>query len=75
MFRMMPPPGDFEKVAASVRPIGELCPPDRAYEFVRGLTLAHMDAHLKRNESAARLLASDLHRALAGRGIEAAPAD
>ncbi len=69
LFRMMPPPGDFERVAKMVPPISELCPGMHAYVFARGLGLAHMDAHLKGNESAALLLAGDIEAALARRGI------
>ena len=37
---------------------------------MRGLGLAHMDAHLKESEAAAALLAGDLAGVLAKRGIE-----
>lgn len=56
MFRMMPPPGAFAELAKQIRPIGELCPPEPAYAFVRGMGLAHFDATLKNNEAAAALL-------------------
>jgi predicted dienelactone hydrolase len=69
LFRMMPPPGDFERVAKTVPPFTELCPAEHAYVFVRGLGLAHMDAHLKGNESAARFLAGDIAAALEARGV------
>lgn len=69
LFRMMPPPGDFERIAKTVPPITELCPPEHAYLFVRGLGLAHMDAHLKANEAAARFLADDIVDVLAARGV------
>lgn len=71
LFRTMPPPGDFERIAKTVRPITELCPGSHGYAFVRGLGLAHMDAHLKADESAARFLAGDIEAALATRGISA----
>ncbi len=71
LFRMMPPPGDFERIAKTVPPITELCPGKHAYAFVRGLGLAHMDAYLKADESAARFLAGDIAAALAARGISA----
>jgi len=70
MFRMMPPPGEFERLAKNVRPISELTPPEHAYRFVRGLGLAHMDAHLKGNESAAKLLAGDVRKLMAERGVK-----
>jgi hypothetical protein len=72
MFRMMPPPGAFEAVARRVPPITELCPGDHAHEMVRGLGLAHMDAALKADESAAELLAGDLRALLAARGVRVA---
>lgn len=72
MFRLMPPPGEFAHVAQNVAPISELCPPEQAYAFVRGLTLAHFDAALKANEGAARLLSDGLSQTLAARGITAA---
>jgi len=71
LFRMMPPP-IFDTLAPSIKPIGELCRPDHAYPFVRGLGLAHMDAHLRGNEAAARLLGGDVIAALRARGITAA---
>jgi predicted dienelactone hydrolase len=69
LFRTMPPPGDFERVAKTLPPITELCPGSHAYAFVRGLGLAHMDAHLKADESAARFLAGDIEAALASLGV------
>lgn len=71
LFRMMPPPGDFARIAQKVAPISELCPGTHAYAFVRGLGLAHMDAHLKGSAAAARFLAGDIEAALAARGISA----
>jgi predicted dienelactone hydrolase len=69
LFRMMPPP-IFDRVAPSIKPIGELCAPEGAYHFVRSLGLAHMDAHLRGDESAARFLAGDVRAALRARGAE-----
>jgi len=71
LFRMMPPLGEFERIAKMLPPITELCPGRDGYAFVRGLGLAHMDAHLKADESAARFLAGDIEAALASRGISA----
>jgi dienelactone hydrolase len=70
LFRMMPPP-IFDQLAPSIRPIGELCTPERAYHFNRGLGLAHMDAHVRGMEGAAAFLAGDLPATLARRGITA----
>jgi dienelactone hydrolase len=71
LFRTVPPPGDFERIAKTLRPITELCPGSHGYSFVRGLGLAHMDAYLKADESAARFLAGGIEAALATRGISA----
>lgn len=68
MFRMMPPPDAFTDIAKHVPPIGELAPPEHGYLFVRGLGLAHMDAVLKGDESAARLL-SRAAAAMGERGV------
>ncbi len=56
-----------------MRPISELCSGEQAHAFVRGLTLAHMDAVLKHNEAALRLLAGDIEAELAMRGVEVIP--
>ena len=69
MFRTMPPPGDFERIAKDVPPIAELCPGEHAYAFVRGLGLAHFDAVLRESEAAAAFLAGDLEATLGERGI------
>lgn len=69
MFRLMPPPGDFARMAAQVPPIGELCPGEHAYQFAAALGLAHMDAHLKGIAAAAEFLAGDLRAVFAARGI------
>jgi predicted dienelactone hydrolase len=69
MFRMMPPPGDFERIAQAVPPISELCPGEHAYQFSRALGLAHMDAHLKGDESAAQFLSGDVCSTFATRGV------
>ncbi len=54
-----------------MRPFAELCSGDGAHLFVRGLTLAHLDAILRQDERAQRLLQDDLEAALAARGIDA----
>jgi hypothetical protein len=70
LFRMMPPPV-FDELVQHIRPIGELCAPDAAYDFTRGLGLAHLDAHVRGVEGAARFLAGDVVATLAARGIRA----
>jgi hypothetical protein len=69
MFRTLPGDPLFEVVKQGMRPIGELCPGAHAHDLVRGLGLAHMDATLKTDEGAARLLAGDLRAMMAERGV------
>jgi dienelactone hydrolase len=69
MFRMMPPPGEFARLAKAVPPISELSPGAHAHLAVRGLGLAHFDAHLRGSEAAARLLGGDIVGLLAERGV------
>jgi dienelactone hydrolase len=57
-------------ISKEMRPIAELCSGEQAHLFVRGLTLCHMDATLKRQEWAQRLLAGDIEAELAGRGVD-----
>jgi predicted dienelactone hydrolase len=68
LFRMMPPPV-FDDLVKDIKPIAELCAPDHAYDFTRGLGLAHMDAHVRGVEGAARFLAGDVAATLAARGV------
>ena len=70
MFRAMPPPGAFADVARHTPPISELAPGEHAYQFTRGLGLAHFDAVL-RGDAAATALLDDAVAVLAARGIEA----
>ncbi|MCP4003039.1 MAG: hypothetical protein GY725_02470 [bacterium] len=53
----------------------ELCPADHAYAWIQGLGLAHMDAHVRGQPAAAKLMSSDLVALLAERGIEVAQID
>src|SRR5579862_2272336 len=71
-FRTMPLTGDLAKLQAEMRPIGELCSGEEAHLFVCGLTLAHFDATLRRQEQARKFLDGDIEAALAVRGVEAA---
>lgn len=68
MFRAMPPPGAFADVAPNVPPIAELVSGETAYQFTRGLGLAHFDAEL-RGDAAARALLDDAVAVLAARGV------
>jgi len=70
LFRMMPPP-IFDTLAKEIKPIHELAAPEGAYRFVRGLGLAHMDAHVRGSEAAARFLAGDLAATLRAHGVGA----
>jgi dienelactone hydrolase len=69
MFRTMPQVEPFSEIAKIVPPISELCPGTHAYDFNRGLGLAHMDAVLRGNEEAAAFLACDLPSVFSSRGI------
>ena len=51
------------------RPIGELIPGAHAYAVTNGLGLAHFDAELRGMPEAVALLARDLTRVLAERGV------
>lgn len=69
--RTMPFTGELAWLPKEMRPIGELCSGEQAHLFVRGLTLCHMDAILKRQETAQQFLARDIEAELATRGVEA----
>jgi predicted dienelactone hydrolase len=49
-------PGDAAWIPAAMRPLVELCPPARAHEAIRGLTLAHLDATLRDDRRAEAFL-------------------
>lgn len=57
-------------LAKPLQPISELHPSKGAYEYIRGLGLAQMDAYLKDNKQAMEFLDSDLKNILADRGID-----
>jgi hypothetical protein len=63
--------GELAWLAAEMRPIADLCSGEQAHLFVRGLALCHMDAILRRQEGARRLLAGDIEAELAVRGVDA----
>ncbi|HEV2765419.1 MAG TPA: hypothetical protein VGV38_20720 [Pyrinomonadaceae bacterium] len=69
--RSMPPAGDLAWLPKEMRPISELCTGAHAQLFTRGLTVAHMDATLRRSEPARSFLNGDLAAKLAARGVEA----
>ena len=65
------PRHSFPTRRSSDLPITELSAPEGAYRFTRGLGLAHMDAHLRGVEPAARFLAGDLIDVLRSQGVVA----
>ena len=69
--RAMPFTGESAWIPKEMRPIAELCSGEQAHIFVRGLTLCHMDARLRRQEEAQRLLVGDMEAELAERGVDA----
>lgn len=60
---------DMKAVIDRMKPSSELCPGDHAYALLRGLGLAHMDAHLSRDEDAIAFLDQDLKSVMAARGV------
>lgn len=69
--RAMPFTGELAWLPKEMRPIAELCSGEQAHLFVRGLTLCHMDAILRRQEEAQRFLVGDIEAELAVRGVDA----
>jgi pimeloyl-ACP methyl ester carboxylesterase len=57
--------GKLAWISEEMRPIAELCSGQQAHLFARGLTLCHMDAVLRRQEEAQRLLLGDIEAKLA----------
>ena len=68
--RKMPWTGELAWIPKEMRPIAELCSGEQAHLFVRGLSLCHMDAMLRRQEEAQRFLLGDLEAELAVRGVD-----
>lgn len=68
--RKMPFTGELAWIPKEMRPIEEFCSGAQAHLFVRGLTLCHMDATLRGQEEAQRLLIGDIEAELAGRGVD-----
>jgi hypothetical protein len=69
MSSMAPPDAPSPIGPEGVPAMSELCPGDHAYAYLRGLGLAHMDAHIRSSEDAARLLAGDIAGILKSRGV------
>jgi dienelactone hydrolase len=68
--RKMPFTAESAWIPKEMRSITELCSGEQAHLFVRGLTLCHLDATLKRQEEARQLLVGDIEAELAGRGVD-----
>lgn len=64
-------PAEAAWIPAGMRPMQELSSGEQAHVFVRGLTLAHMDAALRGLAAAERFLAGDVEAELAARGVDA----
>lgn len=71
--RTMQATGALASLLKEMRPISELASGEQAHLFVRGLTLCHMDAFLRKHQEAQRFLAGDLQAELAQRGVDAVP--
>ncbi len=69
LVRQMPFTGELAWIPKEMRPIAELCSEQQAQLFVRGLTVCHLDAALRGQELAQRLLAGDLQAMLKDRGV------
>ena len=67
--RTMPWPDMLAWMPKEMRPIAELCSGEQAHVFVRGLTLCHLDARLRRHQQAQRFLAGDIEAELAVCGV------
>jgi predicted dienelactone hydrolase len=69
--RQMTFPEELSWIPREMKPISQLSSGDQAHVFVRGLTLAHMDAVLKRSEEARLFWQSNIVQQLAARDVEA----
>jgi predicted dienelactone hydrolase len=69
--RGMSYPAELAWLPAAMRPAWELCPPEHAHLFTRGLTLSHLDAALRQLPGAAGFLDGDVTGARAARGVAA----
>jgi predicted dienelactone hydrolase len=70
-FRTAPLSAELAAIQNEMLPITQLCSGQQAHEFARGLTVAHLDANLKRRREAQRLLTADIEAELARRDIAA----
>jgi predicted dienelactone hydrolase len=70
-FRSAPMPAEVSEMQKEMRPMNELCSGEQAHLWIRGLTLAHMDAILKDRHEAQLFLAGDIEGEMARRGVDA----
>ncbi|MBO0858935.1 MAG: acetylxylan esterase, partial [Chloracidobacterium sp.] len=68
--RKTPFSGELAWIPKEMRPIEEFCSGAEAQLFVRGLTVCHMDATLRGQDEAQRLLIGDIEAELAARGVD-----
>jgi hypothetical protein len=62
---------EWDWIAKEMLPMAELCSGEQAHLFIRGLTVCHMDATLKRSEEARRFFAGSIEAELRSRGVDA----
>lgn len=69
--RAMSFPGSAAWIPEAMRPFADLASAEQGHLFVRGLTVAHLDATIRALDSAERFLATQVEIELAARGIAA----
>jgi dienelactone hydrolase len=69
-FRTVLMPAEVAQMQKEMRPITELCSGQHSHLWVRGLTLAHMDAFLGRRHEAEQFLLGDVEGEMKKRGVE-----
>lgn len=57
-------------LSEKMRPVSELCPSEKAYSFIQGLGLAHMDTFLKKDLMANQFITNALKSSLTKREID-----
>lgn len=70
LVRNMPLSGALAEIQREMRPMSELSSGAQAQLFIRGLTLAHMDAYLRQRPEARHFLAGDLEAELGKRSVD-----
>jgi dienelactone hydrolase len=69
-FRLMAMPPEVAQMQKEMLPVSDLSSGEQAHAWVRGLTLAHMEAILKAKPEAEEFLHGDLEGELAKRGVK-----